>query len=107
MTAPNTVCSGLDFSITVHSDTKIWVQLDISNDNGSTWISGNTNSPTTFNGTEWVKSIPDNINASRRYRITYSISSFFLITNTYEKPGGLAVTPVSYTHLTLPTTSRV
>jgi gliding motility-associated-like protein len=92
MTAPNTVCSGLDFSITVHSDTRIWVQLDISNDNGSTWISGNTNSLTTFNGTEWVKSIPDNINASRRYRITYSISSFFLITNTYEKPGGLAVT---------------
>ena len=92
MTGPATVCSGLDFNIVVRSDTKIWVQLDISNDGGSTWVTGNTNSPTSFNGTEWVKSIPDNINASRRYRITYSLNSDFKIVNTYEPPSGLSVT---------------
>ena len=92
MTGPATVCSGLDFNIVVRSDTKIWVQLDISNDGGSTWVTGNTNSPTSFNGTEWVKSIPDNINASRRYRITYSLSSLFTSVDTYEPPSGLSVT---------------
>ena len=92
MTGPSTVCSGLDFNIVVRSDTKIWVQLDISNDGGSTWVTGNTNSPTSFNGTEWVKSIPDNINASRRYRITYSLSSLFTSVDTYEPPSGLSVT---------------
>ena len=92
MTGPATVCSGLDFNIVVRSDTKIWVQLDISNDGGATWVTGNTNSPTSFNGTEWVKSIPDNINASRRYRITYSLNSDFKIVNTYEPPSGLSVT---------------
>ena len=92
MTGPATVCSGLDFNIVVRSDTKIWVQLDISNDGGSTWVTGNTNSPTSFNGTEWVKSIPDNINASRRYRITYSLSSLFTSVDTYEPSSGLSVT---------------
>lgn len=95
MTAPTSVCALQDFSINIHSDARIYFQLDFTTNNGITWTSTGLTFSTTGTGTNFNKTyVGLNINQTTRYRIRYTTDAFF--TNPtpiiYEPVGGLTVT---------------
>ncbi|MFZ9146744.1 MAG: PKD-like domain-containing protein, partial [Sediminibacterium sp.] len=93
MTTPSTtVCSGVDFPISIQSSSRIWVTLDISTDNGNTWSNGNIFYTTSLSSGLYQRTFTgNNINVTTRFRLRYSLSSDNSNPQTYEPAGGLIV----------------
>ena len=95
MTAPGTVCAQQDFTIHVHSDVKIYFQLDFSTNNGGTWQSTYLTFSTSGSGTNYNKDyLGLNINQTTRYKIRYTTDPSFSspAPQSFEPGGGLSVT---------------